>query len=139
MASDPAVTGQDFALYLRRSNGRKPLPRQRAVTTGHVEATGGRIVAEFADADRTAFQKVGGSRPERDDFTRMIALLRATPGLGVAAWHADRLTRNDQDTMELLQVCAAGNHLVVTASGGTYDLATANGRKRLRDDASDAI
>jgi DNA invertase Pin-like site-specific DNA recombinase len=139
VTSDPAISGQDFALYLRRSNGRKPLPRQRAITTGHVQGMGGRIIAEFADADKTAFRKIGGKQPERDDFTRMLAILRANPGLGVAAWHADRLTRNDKDTAELIEVCAAGGHLVVTPSGGTYDLSTANGRKRLRDDASDAI
>jgi hypothetical protein len=54
----------------------------------------------------------------------MLAMLRANPGLGVAAWHADRLTRNDEDTAELIRVCAAGDHLVVTQSGGSYDLST---------------
>jgi site-specific DNA recombinase len=49
------------------------------------------------------------------------------------------LTRNDEDTAALIRVCAVGGHLVVTPSGGTYDLSTANGRKRLRDDASAAI
>ena len=129
----------DFLLYLRRSNGRKPLPRQRALTTAHIEKLGGRIRAEFPDADRTAFRKVDGAQPKRDGFAAMLAMLRANPGLGVAAWHADRLTRNDEDTAELIRVCAAGGHLVVTQSGGTYDLSTANGRKRLRDDASAAI
>ena len=133
------ATGNDFALYLRRSQGRKPLPRQRALTTAHIEQLGGRIVAEFPDADRTAFRKVGGVQPKRDQFTALLAMLRANPGLGVAAWHADRLTRNDEDTAELIRVCAAGGHLVVTESGGIYDLSTANGRKRLRDDASAAI
>ena len=129
----------DYALYLRRSNGRKPLPRQRQITTAHVEHLGGLVVAEFADADRTAFRKIDGDQPKRDGFARMLAMLRATPGLGVAAWHADRLTRNEEDTTELIRVCATGGHLVVTPRGGTYDLSTATGRKRLRDDASDAI
>ena len=57
----------------------------------------------------------------------------------MAAYHADRLTRNDEDTAELIRVCAAGGHLVETAAGGAYDLSTANGRRRLRDDASAAI
>ena len=130
---------QDFALYLRKSNGRKAVPRQRSLTTMHITGMGGRIIAEFTDADKTAFRKPDGAQPVRDDFTRMLAMLRANPGLGVAAWHADRLTRNDEDTAELIRVCAAGGHLVVTHSGGSYDLSTANGRKRLRDDASAAI
>jgi len=68
----------------------------------------------------------------------MLAALRSRPGMRVAAWHADRLTRNSEDTEELIRVCAAGGHLVVTASGGTYDLPTANGRKQFRADANDA-
>jgi site-specific DNA recombinase len=132
-------SAQDFALYLRKSNGRKAVPRQRSLTTMHITGMGGRIIAEFTDADKTAFRKPDGAQPVRDDFTRMLAMLRANPGLGVAAWHADRLTRNDEDTAELIRVCAAGRHLVVTHSGGSYDLSTANGRKRLRDDASAAI
>ena len=130
---------RDFVLYLRKSNGRKAVPRQRVITTGHITDTGGRITAEFADADRTAFRKPGGNQPVRDGFTAMLAMLSVNPGLGVAAWHADRLTRNDEDTAALIRVCAVGGHLVVTPSGGTYDLSTANGRKRLRDDASAAI
>jgi site-specific DNA recombinase len=132
-------TGMDYALYLRKSVGRKAVPRQRALTTAYIVQLGGRIIEEFPDADRTAFRKPGGDQPKRDGFTAMLAMLRANPGLGVAAWHADRLTRNDEDTAELIRVCAAGDHLVVTQSGGSYDLSTANGRKRLRDDASAAI
>jgi DNA invertase Pin-like site-specific DNA recombinase len=132
-------TGMDFALYLRKSVGRKAVPRQRALTTAYITELGGRIIAEFPDTDRTAFRKPDGDQPKRDGFTAMLAMLRANPGLGVAAWHADRLTRNDEDTAELIRVCAAGDHLVVTQSGGFYDLSAANGRKRLRDDASAAI
>ena len=36
-------------------------------------------------------------------------------------------------------MCAAGGHLVETRKRRTYDLSTANGRKRLRDDANAAI
>ena len=130
---------RDFYLYLRKSNGRKAVPRQRVITTGHIADRGGRITAEFADTDKTAFRKPAGDQPEREDFARMLSMLAANPGTGVAAWHADRLTRNDEDTAALIRVCAAGNHFVVTPSGGTYDLSTANGRRRFRDDASAAI
>lgn len=128
----------DFVLYLRKSKGRSGIARQRAITTAHIERIGGRVAGEFSDTDRTAFQKVGGTRPVRDGFTAMLAMLRDNPGLGVAAWHADRLTRNSDDTEELIRLCAAGHHLVETPRGGSYDLATATGRKRLRDDANDA-
>ncbi|MGZ4664907.1 MAG: recombinase family protein, partial [Frankiaceae bacterium] len=131
--------GDDYILYLRKSNGRKAVPRQRAITAGYIRDRGGRIVAEFTDADRTAFRKVDGAQPEREGFTAMLAMVKTSPGLRVAAWHADRLTRNDQDTADLIRVCATGGNLVETPSGGIYDLGTANGRKRLRDDASAAI
>lgn len=128
----------EYVAYLRKSNGRKPIPRQRALTAGHVRDLGGRITAEFTDADRTAFRKTGGAAPEREDFTRMLAVLRASPGLGVAAWHADRITRNPEDTEAIIQVCAAGRNPIETYSGGRYELWTATGRKRLRDDATAA-
>jgi site-specific DNA recombinase len=70
----------------------------------------------------------------------MLSQLRASKEpLWVAGWHADQLTRNPEDTEALIRVCAAGGHLVVTASGGgTYDLSTANGRKQFRADTNDA-
>jgi site-specific DNA recombinase len=128
----------EHALYLRKSKGRAGIGRQRTTTTAHVEESGGRIAAEFFDTDRTAFRQVGAVQPKRDGFTAMLAMLAATPGLRVAAWHADRLTRNGEDTERLIEICATGDHLVVTRSGGAYDLSTANGRKRFRQDAVDA-
>ena len=128
----------DWVLYLRKSKGRSGISRQRTITTAHIGRIGGRVAAEFTDTDRTAFRKLDGDQPKRDGFGAMLAMLRARPGLGVAAWHADRLTRNSEDTETLIKVCAAGGHLVETPRGGAYDLATATGRKRLRDDANDA-
>jgi site-specific DNA recombinase len=128
----------DYVAYLRKSNGRKPIPRQRALTTAHVQGLGGRIIAEFKDADSTAFRKIGETAPERKDFARMLVMLKANPGLGVAAYHADRITRSPEDTEAIIQVCAAGRNPVETHSGGRYELWTATGRKRLRDDATAA-
>lgn len=128
----------DFVLYLRKSKGRTGIDRQRKITTAHLARIGGNVAGEFTDTDRTAFQKTGGARPRRDGFRAMLAMLQANPGLGVAAWHADRLTRNSEDTEELIKVCAAGGHLIETPRGGSYDLSSATGRKRLRADALDA-
>lgn len=133
-----ATSTDEYALYLRKSVGRAGISRQRTVTTAHIERQGGKVVAKFADADRTAFRKVGGERPEREEFDAMLAWLAAHPGAAVAAWHADRLVRSSEDTEMLIRVCAEGGHLVVTPQGGTYDLSTASGRKRLRNDAVDA-
>src|SRR5260370_1313401 len=129
----------DYVAYLRKSKGRMAVRQQRTLSRMHVERQGGRIIAELRDDDQTAFRKVDGAQPVRDGFASMLAMLRASPGLRGAADHADRLTRHDEDSGELIRVCAAGGHLVETAAGGVYDLSTANGRRRLRDDASAAI
>ena len=65
-------------------------------------------------------------------FALMLAVLRSRPGLKVAAWHADRLTRNPGDTGELIRVGAAGGHLAETPAGGSCDLSAATGRTRRR-------
>ena len=128
----------DYVLYLRKSRGRAGISRQRNITTAHVKRLGGRVAAEFCDTDRTAFRKIGAGRPEREDYDRMLAWLATHPGTHIAAWHADRVSRDLQDTEALIAACVPGRHLVETPSGGTYDLSTATGRKRLRQDALDA-
>jgi site-specific DNA recombinase len=131
-------TSSEYVLYLRKSNGRAGIARQRQQSGAHVSRLGGAVVGEYVDTDATAYQRVGGKRPERAEFDLMLGRLRVSPGLGVAAWHADRLIRSSGDTEMLIEVCAAGSHPVETARGGGYDLGSATGRKRLRDDANSA-
>lgn len=127
----------EYYLYLRKSIGRAGVGRQRTITTAHLQRTGARVTAEYTDTDRTAYAKPGQPPPPREDFRRMLAALR--PGIGIAAWHADRLLRDGEDTAVFTRACInAGVTIIETARGGTYDLSTATGRKRLRDDASDA-
>jgi site-specific DNA recombinase len=125
----------EYVVYLRKSVGRAGVARQRTVTTAHLVRLGAVVTATFTDTDRTAFRKVGAARPEREGFDAMLAYLKAHPGTGIAAWHADRLNRDSEDTETLIRVCAGGNHLVQTPGGGSYDLSTATGRMRLRSDA----
>jgi Resolvase, N terminal domain len=98
----------EFFLYRRKSNGRKAVPRQRAITRAYLTKLGGRVAREFTDADGTAFGKIDGEQPKRDGFASVLAVLRSRPGLKVAARHADRLTGNPGDTGELIRVGAAG-------------------------------
>lgn len=128
----------EYVTYARKSNGRKAVPRQKALIAQMIEREGGTILADFTDRDSTAFAKPGAGRPKRDDFERMLTLLGTRTGLRIAAYHADRLLRNSEDTAALIKVCAANSHLIETHAGGIYDLSTANGRRRLRDDASSA-
>jgi hypothetical protein len=117
----------EFFLYQRKSNGRKAVPRQGAVTGAYLTKLGGRVAREFTDADSTAFGKIDGEQPKRDGFACMLAVLQSRPGLEVAAWHADRLTRNPEDTGELIRVCAAGGSPGGNTSRRSCDLSGANG------------
>jgi len=132
---------RDFVLYLRLTKGRAGIGRQRRDCQRYADKHGIRIVGEFQDADSTAFTKVGAARAARDDYDRMLAMLRADDRkepLGVLAWHADRLDRDVAHSDQLVQVCAAGRHVVETARSGTYEMWTATGRKRFRADVIDA-
>jgi site-specific DNA recombinase len=127
---------RDWYLYLRKSRGVAGISRQRTVTTTYVEKTGGRVAGEFSDADKTAYHAPGTPRPDRPGFTALLAAVAAHPGAGIAAWHADRLIRSGGDAEDMIAVCAAGGHPVTTPRGGDYQLWTAIGRRRLRDDAT---
>lgn len=135
-------SGGEWVIYLRLSKGRTGIGRQRTIATGWItQEMGGTIIpgGEFRDTDSTAFQGLGEARPQRKDFDRMLALVASRPDLNIGALHADRLTRGDEDTAALMRVQAGGTGIIGTPRGGIYDLRTAVGQKRLRDDASDAI
>ncbi|MEU8276491.1 magnesium chelatase domain-containing protein [Microbispora bryophytorum] len=138
---DYSPSPRDYVLYLRKSKGRAGIARQRRDSTTHCDRIGGRIVAEFVDADRTAFSKVGAGPSPRDDYQAMLEYLRADSRplpVGVLAWHADRLHRDPSESETFITVCAAGRHPVETARSGSYDLTTPTGRKRFRNDVVDA-
>ena len=134
----------EWLLYLRKSVGYAGIARQRAATTAYVERRGGRVVdgGEFSDADSTAFRKTHRDNdaplPPRPDFDSMLAEAARRPGIGIAAWHADRLGRDPEATEILIRACRRGGHLISTTRGGDYDVTTANGRKHLRDDINAA-
>ena len=131
---------REYVLYLRKSRGKAGIARQRRETTAHIEAIGGRVVAEFVDEDTTAYAKPG-QRARRDDYARMLTFLRADRRpvpLGIAAWHTDRLNRSTADANDLITVAATGGHIVETARAGSYDLGNPTGRKRFGHDSVDA-
>ena len=123
----------EYAGYWRKSVGRKGIAQQRKITTAYVESIDGRIVFERDDKDRTAYRH-GDERPPRPGFDDILATLRARPGLRLAGWHIDRITRDVEDAEDIIRTGC----IVVTASGAFYDLSTASGRKQFRGDVVDA-
>lgn len=138
----PSEYERDCVLYLRKSKGRAGIARQRNEAQITADRLRWRIVAEFVDTDATAFTKVGAKRlAYRDDYQNMLTMLRGDrrdKPLGVLGWHADRLHRNPVEIEAFIEVCAAGVHPVETARSGGYELWTATGRKRIRQDGVDA-
>lgn len=127
----------EWLLYLRKSLGYAGLSRQRASTTDHLAGRGGRVAenGEFSDADRTAFRRdFDAPLPPRPDFDKLLAAMAARPGVGIAAYHADRLGRDPESAEILIRACRRGGHLISTPRGGDYDVTTANGRDHLRTD-----
>lgn len=128
----------EWLLYLRKSTGYAGISRQRASTTDHLARRGGTVALEFEDADRTAYRDPLAPLPRRPKFDALIAEMGRRPGVGVAAWHADRLGRDPEAAEILIRACMRGGHLISTTRGGDYDVATANGRSHLRDDINRA-
>lgn len=132
---------RECVLYLRKSKGKAGIARQRKESAAYAERIRWRIVAEFVEPNTTAFAKIDEDGALRPEFDKMVAFLHRDtrmPALGVLAWHADRLSRNSGEVRPFSAVCAKGGHPVETVRSGSYDLSTPNGRKRFRDDVSDA-
>lgn len=128
----------EWLLYLRKSVGYAGISRQRASTTDHLARRGGTVAMEFPEADKTAYRDPLAPLPPRPKFDALITEMARRPGIGVAAWHADRLGRDPETTEILIRSCMRGGHLITTTRGGDYDLSRANDRKRLRDDINNA-
>lgn len=132
---------RDCVLYLRKSKGKTGIARQRRDGQVLAARLRWRIVAEFVDVDKTAHAKIGEPPPPRPAYLKMLDMLRADNRprpLGVISWHADRLHRSS-DVEQFIAVCIARKHPVETARSGNYELWTAIGQKRIRDDTNNAV
>lgn len=132
---------RDCVIYLRKSKGKAGIARQRKENRAYAERLRWRVIAEFVEPNTTAFAKIGEDDAPRPEFEKMIDFLKRddrSPALGIIAWHADRLSRNSGEVRPFTAVCASGGHLVDTPRSGRYDLSLPIGRKRFRDDISDA-
>jgi site-specific DNA recombinase len=136
----------EWLLYLRKSVGYAGIDRQRKYTTEYIERRGGRVIegGEFSDADRTAFRNgldddPDAPLPPRPGFDAMLAEMSRRPGVGVAAWHADRFGRDVEAGEIFVRAARRGRHLIATKAGGDYDVTTANGRDHFRTDILRAV
>lgn len=123
--------------YLRISDDREGkrlgVERQRTDTSRLAERVGVSLDATFCDNDISA---APDSRKPRPDFDQMLTGLRAGKFKVVIAYSTSRLTRDTGEADTLINLgWKLGIHFIFVASPA-WDLQTADGRQRARDDAN---
>jgi DNA invertase Pin-like site-specific DNA recombinase len=96
------------------------------------EAKGAEVVRVFEDNDLSASGKV-----YRPGYQQMLQMVRDGQLDLLIAHKAARFTRDGRESLDMIDL--AGEHqFLIATTVGDYDLTTARGRKRWRDDTSDA-
>jgi site-specific DNA recombinase len=134
----PILAGEHWAVYCRISYVKRKtsegktvidtlgVDRQEPPCREKVERKGGYVAKVFVDNDRSAFK---GDRPE---FEKMLAWAREGRVKGIAAWDADRLTRDpDRDNARIIELAERYGVQLATVTG-EYDLATSSGKMMFR-------
>lgn len=106
---------------------------QRRVNRRRAKEDGIQIVAELADDDTSAYKE----NVQRDDYERLLDLIRAGEIRFVLVRHADRLHRRTEQAEAFLKLGRERGIVVITATGQRYVLSSAEGRKAFRSAAVD--
>ncbi len=125
------------AIYCRISKARDGstlgVDRQEPPTRALCERLGWKVERVFVDNDFSAYD--GRYRP---DFEEMLGWAQEGRVGAIAAWDADRLTRNpDKDTGRIIELAERYGVQLATVTG-IYDLATPMGRRFFRQRGVDA-
>ncbi len=118
------------AIYCRISQARDGsalgVDRQEPPTRALCERLGWKVTQVFVDNDLSAYR--GKRRP---DFEEMLALAKGRRIRAIAAWDADRLTREPRENEDLIDLAEQHGIKLATVTG-EYDLATPSGRLHFR-------
>ncbi|MFD4790549.1 recombinase family protein [Streptomyces sp. NPDC058459] len=90
------------------------------------------VIEVLIENDTSAYS--GKPRPK---YNRLLEILRNGEADGVLALTSRRLQRRYREAFDFLDLVEAGDILVATVKGGTYDLTTADGRREARRKAVD--
>lgn len=114
-------------LYLRMSSDRSGdelgVTRQREDCLALAAVRGWDVVGEYMDNDTSAAGKV-----KRPRFEAMLTAIKAGEADVVIAWNLDRLTRNRQDTVRLIELGQDKRLTIALARGSDLDMSTPMGR-----------
>lgn len=98
------------------------------------KAEGLTVVHELTDDDRSAHRE----DVIRDDYEKLLGLIRAGKIRYVLTAYADRLHRRMDQAEAFIRLARQRNVVVITASGQRYNFDSAEGRKAFRSAATDA-
>lgn len=123
----------ECALYLRISKDDEGtgagVGRQDADGRELAEELDWTVVRVFTDNDVSATR----SRV-RPGYRDMLAWIKAGAGRGVIGYEADRITRRDRESLDLLDLAVShGLRIATVGIGGEYKLTTASGRKSWKE------
>ena len=98
--------------------------RQRLEVEQLAERHGLDIVISFEDNDLSAYRQ----RKPRPGYRDLVDVIKAGDVDTIVAWHPDRLTRQQRELEDLVDLLDATGVSIVTVTAGTYDLSTPSGR-----------
>jgi DNA invertase Pin-like site-specific DNA recombinase len=118
------------AIYCRISRVRDGstlgVERQEPPARSLCERLGWKVERVFVDNDLSAYQN-----KRRPDFEEMLAWAQGSRIRAIAAWDADRLTRQPRENEDLIDLAERYGIQLATVTG-EYDLATPSGRLHFR-------
>lgn len=121
---------------------REEIERLRGREGGELATRPDGSPARYVDNDLTAFDAGRKGTVDRPGYDQLLADLAAWNRGGqlvIGVLHPDRLQRPTlRQTEDLVDFCRDHRVLIASAWSGWYDLGTPAGRKRLRDDATNA-
>lgn len=120
----------------RRRNHLETVERQIAEITAFAAQRGIAIDKRhiYIDNHLSAWARDG----KRPDFDKMIAAALNGAFVGILVWKIDRFTRRTCDALWFIDLYEKHHTLINGPMSGEYDMSTPGGRRKLRDDASEA-
>ncbi len=110
-----------------REGGGLGVARQEKDCRTHLVNLGHSVGDVLVDNDSSAYK--GSPRPQ---YRTLIERLKSGASAGFVVWHLDRLTRHPKELEDVIDVVEATGAIVLTVTGGAYDLSQTDGRAMAR-------
>lgn len=101
--------------------------RQEKDCRTHLDQLGHQAGEVLVDNDLSGY-----ARKPRPAYRRLLERVATGASDGFVVWHLDRLTRHPTELEDVIETVEHAGALVLTVTGGAYDLATTDGRAMAR-------